>query len=234
MRPEIIAEIGQNHNGDIGLAREMIQAAHEAGADVAKFQIYDAVSLFPREGNEWFEYNCQTELSRKQVAILAAECANVGVEFMASVFDRERIGWLEEIGVKRYKVASRSIQNDDLIRALAATGKPLIVSLGMWKGPEFPVIETVGAIDYLYCVSTYPAALEDLRLGTVDFARYSGFSDHSVGIHAAQIALARGAALLEKHFTLDQQMFGPDHSCSMTPEQLRALDGFRTDLVRAL
>src|SRR5438309_6246749 len=119
---EIIAEIGQNHNGDMQLARRLIAEARAAGAGVAKFQVYDARTLFPKEGNEWFDYNCRTELRRADIDMLAAECARVGIEFMASVFDIERIAWLEAAGVRRYKVASRSVKDRPLMEACAATG----------------------------------------------------------------------------------------------------------------
>lgn len=234
MKVEIIAEIGQNHNGDMALARELIHAARDGGADVAKFQLYQAVSLFPKVGNEWFEYNCETELNRDQVGVLAEECAKVGIEFMASVFDVERIAWLEEVGVKRHKIASRSIREIGLIKALAATGKPLLVSLGKWNEAAFPQIDASGSVSFLYCVSKYPTTLEELYLGEVDFKRYAGFSDHTIGIHAPQIAMARGASILEKHFTLDKQMYGPDHAGSMTPDELQLLDAFRCNLARAL
>lgn len=234
MRIEIIAEIGQNHNGDMALARELIHAAKESGADVAKFQLYEAVTLFPREGNEWFEYNCETELSRDHVIELAAECERIGIEFMASVFDTERIAWLEDVGVKRYKIASRSIRERALIEALCLTDKPLLASLGMWGEAEFPRIDTQGGVGFLYCVSKYPTQLEDLHLAAIDFTRYAGFSDHTIGIHAAQIALARGAAILEKHFTLDKQMYGPDHAGSMTPDELAQIAVFREELQRCL
>lgn len=230
MKIEIIAEIGQNHNGDMALARELIHAAGENGADVAKFQLYDAAALFPREGNEWFEYNCKTELSRDQVGELAAECARLGIEFMASVFDMERIAWLEEVGVKRFKIASRSIRETALIEALCRTGKPLLASLGMWGEGQFPRIDASGGVGFLYCVSKYPTQPEDLHLAEVDFNLYAGFSDHTIGTYAAQIALARGAAILEKHFTLDKQMFGPDHSGSMTPDELAQIAAFREKL----
>ena len=153
---ELIAEIGQNHNGDMSLAKELIHAANDSGADVAKFQVYEAKSLFPKEGNEWFEYNCKTELNSDQVFELSEECEKAGIEFMASVFDVMRIEWLERVGVKRYKIASRSIQDAALIGALVKTDKPLMVSLGMWKNKEFPVIKTQQKLDFLYCVSKYP------------------------------------------------------------------------------
>lgn len=223
---EIIAEIGQNHNGDMGLASELIHAAAEAGADVAKFQLYDARELFPKEGNPWFEYNCKTEISREQLTTLQQFCKEADIEFMASVFDAERIEWLESVGVKRHKVASRSIKEEKLIEALAATGKPLLVSLGMWDGDEFPVVSS-DQVSFLYCVSKYPTPLEDLNLSRVNFERYAGFSDHSIGIEASVAALAQGARIIEKHFTLDKSMYGPDHECSMTPDELSSLVNYR-------
>lgn len=231
---EIIAEIGQNHNGDIDLAFELIAEAKKNGADAAKFQLYDAAALFPRENNPWYEYNLSTELSRDDTARLAERCSRMGIEFLASVFDAERVDWLEELGVRRYKIASRSIRDQGLIGRLCRTGKPLLVSLGMWDKPEFPFIPSGAPVSFLYCVSQYPTPLERLHLGQVDFTRYAGLSDHTVGISAAQAALARGADIIEKHFTLDRNMHGPDHVCSMTPGELAGLSGFRDDLRRLL
>lgn len=232
---EIIAEIGQNHNGDMGLAKELIQAASENGADAAKFQLYDARALFPKEGNPWYDYNLRTELSRDDVVFLAEACAGAGIEFISSVFDPERVAWLEEVGVARHKIASRSIGDAALIKAAAATGKPLLVSLGMWEGSGLPEIDAPGGALFFHCVSKYPTPLEDVRLTGVDFAgAYAGFSDHTVGISAAVAAFARGAGIVEKHFTLDKSMYGPDHVCSMDPTELRALSGFRNDFRRCL
>lgn len=230
----IIAEIGQNHNGDMPLAAELIHSAKEYGADVAKFQLYDARALFPKEGNDWFDYNCKTELSRDQAGYLAEECRRAGIEFMASVFDVERASWLEDIGVIRHKVASCSVRDSQLLTALAATGKPIVVSLGMWDQPEFPRIEAPGGVEFLYCVSKYPTPLGDVNLGRVDFEKYAGFSDHTIGINAAIAALARGARIIEKHYTLDKAMYGPDHAGSMTPSELAALRAFQQDLMDCL
>lgn len=231
---QIIAEIGQNHNGDMELARKLIAEAKAGGADVAKFQVYDARALFPEQGNEWFAYNCKTELTRANVETLARECERQGIEFMASVFDVERVAWLEAVGVRRYKIASRSVRDQALIEAIAETGKPVIVSLGMWNAPEFPKVDAPGGVGYLYCVSKYPTELADLRFGSVDFARYLGFSDHTIGIEASTIAFSRGARIIEKHFTVDKDMYGPDHSGSMTPVELAALSRFRDHLAAAL
>jgi len=231
---EIIAEIGQNHNGDMQLARRLIAEAKAAGAGVAKFQVYDARALFPKEGNEWFDYNCKTELSRSDVETLARDCEREGIEFMASVFDVERVAWLEGVGMRRYKIASRSVKDRALIEAVANTGKPMLVSLGMWDGADFPKITSPGGVEYLYCVSKYPTEMSDLHFGKVDFNRYAGFSDHTIGIDAPMIALSRGARIIEKHFTLDKTMYGPDHSGSMTPSELAALSQFQASLAKAL
>jgi len=230
---EIIAEIGQNHNGDMALARDLIFAAAEAGASVAKFQLYDAKDLFPKEGNPWFDYNCKTEISREQMEELSAWSMEAGIEFMASCFDTRRINWLESVGVKRHKVASRSIQESEMIKALVATDKELLISLGMWQGDGFPKISSDN-IRYLYCVSKYPTPHEDLNFSNVDFQEYAGFSDHTIGIEASMIALARGACIIEKHFTLDKTMYGPDHEGSMTPEELKKLVIFKNSLKKCL
>jgi sialic acid synthase SpsE len=232
---EIIAEVGQNHNGDMGLAVELIHAAKECGADVAKFQVYDARVLFPpKEKNQWFDYNCKTELTRDQVHLLSQECNKLEIEFMASVFDVERIAWLEEVGVKRYKVASRSVGDCELIAALVNTRKPLLVSLGCWNKKAFPKISSPAPVDFLYCVSKYPTPLSDLKLGKVDFSKYAGFSDHTLGVAAPMVAMARGARVIEKHLTLDKKMYGPDHACSLTPDELEQLCQFRQELKQCL
>lgn len=231
---EIIAEIGQNHNGDMGLAKKLILSAKENGADAVKFQVYDATALFPKENNPWYDYNLSTELSKSDLFDLADYSAHLNIDFFASVFDVSRIDWLEELNVKRYKIASRSIHDKPLINRLSRTGKNLLVSLGMWPDKSFPVIQTTAQVDYLYCVSKYPAALEDLHLGSFDFSKYSGFSDHTVGTSAAITALARGAQVIEKHFTLDKKMYGPDHMCSMTPDELWKLSQYRKDLKKIL
>lgn len=234
MRTEIIAEIGQNHNGDMELAKTLIHEAKRIGADVAKFQLYEARALFPKEGNEWFDYNCKTELSRDQIAMLAAECEKAGIEFMASVFDIARIQWLEDAGMKRYKIASRSIFETDLINAVAATNKPVIVSLGKWDRPGLPDIQAKGGVHYLYCIAKYPPALDEVHLAKADFSILAGFSDHTIGTAAPLAAMARGARIIEKHFTLDKAMFGPDHAGSATPAELAQMCAFRDDIEQIL
>ena len=171
---KIIAEIGQNHNGDIVLAKELIGAAKDNGADIAKFQVYDAKSLFSKKDNPWFDYNCSTELKRDDIYDLNDYCIKTGIEFGASVFDIERIKWLEDIKLKRYKVASRSVNDTKLIKSITKLNKPMIVSLGMWKGDEFPIIKTNAKLDFLYCISKYPTEMEDLKFSSLTLADMVG------------------------------------------------------------
>lgn len=233
---EIIAEIGQNHNGDMELAKKMIWQAKEAGADVAKFQLYEACKLFtPSPDYEWFDYNCKTELSREQAAMLAEECQKAEIEFMASVFDAERLIWLEELGVKRHKVASRTVQGDpELVESIYATGKPVLMSLGMWDADHLPHTPDDSRTFFLHCISKYPTPLEDVHLEAVDFMVFAGFSDHTIGTASPIAAMARGAQIIEKHFTLNKQMEGPDHLCSATVEEFAQLNEFRIALEQLL
>jgi N,N'-diacetyllegionaminate synthase len=221
----IIAEIGQNHNGDMEIARKLISVAREEGADIAKFQLYEVDTIFP-PSFEWYQEAKEAQLTREQVRELADWCREAGIEFMASVFDIERVAWCEEIGMRRYKIASRSINDKQLIDAVAGTGKDIIASLGMYQGEKFPRIDTRGRVDFLYCVARYPTLPQDLDFGQVDFKKYSGFSDHTIGIEAALVAMARGARIIEKHFTLDKKMHGPDHAGSMEPQELRQIVEF--------
>ena len=233
MNIKIIAEIGQNYNGDMGLAKDLICAAKDSGADVAKFQLFDGAKLFPKENNEWYEYNCKNTLSRNDLFKLNEICIEYKIEFMASVFDVERVDWLEEINVKEYKIASRSINDKFLISRLMNTKKSIIASLGMWSKDYFPIeLEKYGA-SFLYCVSNYPTKINELNFSKVNFNSYAGFSDHTIGINAALVAMSRGAKIIEKHFTLNKKMYGPDHSCSMTPDELQEINKFRIDLLAA-
>lgn len=232
---EIIAEIGQNHNGDMELAKKMIWEAKGAGADVAKFQLYETRRLFTNSPDyPWFEYNCKTELKKEDLKMLKEECDRAEIEFMSSVFDMKRVDWLEELGVLRYKMASRSIKDRALMEKIYSTGKPVIVSLGMWNGKSFPETPDNSKTTFLYCISKYPTKIEDLKLGSVDFKKYGGFSDHTIGISAPLVAMAMGARIIEKHLTLDKNMYGPDHAGSATPEEFKMINIFRKHLIRML
>lgn len=236
--PKIIAEIGQNHNGDMSLAKEMISMCAEAGADYAKFQLYNAKKLFSKENNPWYDYNIKTEITFDQFLELDEFCKKCGINFMASVFDTERLNWLIEAKSEYVKIASRSIYDTKLLDAVISSNLKVIVSLGLWEEKDFPEIfnKISSRTSFLYCVSKYPTSFDDLNLAEINFSEnhYSGFSDHTIGISAAIIALCKGAKIIEKHFTLDKSMYGPDHSGSMSIHELRQLVEFRNDLEKIL
>ena len=218
----IIAEIGLNHNGNLDIAKCLVQEAKDCGADIAKFQFFDASEYFTPDF-QWYEACIKARLNFEQFAEIKKFCDKIGIEFSASIFNLEGIAWAEKLKMKRYKIASRVIKRTDLIEAVCRTGKDIIVSLGMWDEKQFPKIDTKGKVDFLYCIAKYPTLPEDLNFSDVDFNKYSGFSDHTIGIDAALVAVARGAKIIEKHFTLSKKMYGPDHSGSMEPAELREI-----------
>jgi|TARA_R100000995_G_C3479482_1_gene122994 sialic acid synthase SpsE len=228
MKTTIIAEIGLNHNGNMEMAKCLIDEAHRAGADIAKFQFFDISEYFGPEF-EWYEECMKARIDYDKAEMLRDYCDKVGIEFMSSVFNLQGVEWAEKLGMKRYKIASRCIGQQDLFDAVGETGKDMIVSLGMWHdaNPTAPLpthIKSKGKVDFLYCVAKYPTMPEDVDFDKIDFKdKYSGFSDHTIGMNAPLIAVARGAKILEKHFTLSKKMHGPDHQGSMEPNELRQL-----------
>ena len=222
----IIAEIGINHNGRLDVAHELIRQARIAGADIAKFQFYDPYTIFGPQGTHPDDATLQQALTVQfgfeQAKRLKGWCDEEGIEFMASVFDVERFGWTEQLGVTRHKIASRAVENDELCRRILATGREVFVSLGFWTGAAVPF--TAPHARYLYCVPKYPCEYSDIAL-PVSFrdSVYDGFSDHTLGIETALVAVGRGARVIEKHVTLNKGLPGPDHVCSATPDELAAL-----------
>ncbi len=239
----IIAEIGINHNGDMQQAMEMIQIAKEAGADIAKFQIYDPEKVLDKNDPEdapYWDMLLETELTKEWVIRLKAECDRLDIEFLASVFAPKTVEWTEEIGMRQYKIASRSVYDRELAEAIAATGKPVMVSYGMIKDNKSPEITEISGINerlkHLYCLAIYPTPLEKFEFfrgnGSSIFRssssdsrsrRFDGFSEHSTGVGASIFAMALGATIIEKHFTLDKEAWGPDHTSSITPSELKFL-----------
>jgi N,N'-diacetyllegionaminate synthase len=222
----IIAEVGINHNGSIHLAHELIRQARIAGADIAKFQFYDPYKIFGPEGSypnaEALAQALTVQFGFDQAKQLKAWCDEEGIEFMASAFDLERFEWMQSLGVRRHKIASRTVQETDLCERILATGQEVFISLGFWKGEAVPYPHANAR--YLYCVPKYPCPIEDIHLPRA-FADsvYQGFSDHAIGIEASLVAIGRGARIIEKHFTLNKGLVGPDHICSATPEELAEL-----------
>jgi len=215
----IIAEIGLNHNGNLDIAKCLVKEAKDCGADIAKFQFFDVSEYFSPDF-KWYEACMKARLSFEQAAEIKRFCDKTGIEFLASVFNLTGVEWAERLKMKRYKIASRTINREDIIDAACCTGKDIIVSLGMWNKKQFPKIKTKGKVDFLYCISKYPTMPKDLKFNEVDFSKYAGFSDHTIGIDAASVAIARGAKIIEKHFTLSKKMYGPDHAGSMEPSEL--------------
>ena len=219
-----IAECGHNHNGNIPLAKALIWTAKACGADMAKFQVYDTDTLKLNEEEKQkgiYSDLKQGELTRDQLWELKKECDRAKIEFFASAFDIKRISWLEEIEIKRHKIASRMIHDKAFIEAIEKTGKPIIASLGWWNKQELPDIK--GKVDYLYCVAKYPPTDEEMRGMPKKFRKYSGFSDHTIGIRWTQKAIKRGAKIIEKHFTIDRDMFGCDQKGSIEPFEFKKL-----------
>ena len=212
----VIAELGHNFNGNIKLAKKMIEEAKACGADIAKIQLYDTDKIKKPWQSRYFELKF-SEIDFNEAKEIKEHCDKVGIEFMASAFDTERVEWLEKLGVKRHKIASRNIYDKELIRSMEKTGKPIIASLGLYKEDFFPKIKNC---DFLYCVSEYPATIK-LKDFPITFNKYNGFSDHTNGMFWAKEAILRGAKIIEKHFTLNKSIPGCDQECSAEPVELR-------------
>lgn len=235
----IIAEIGTNHEGNMNLARLMIQLAKENGADMAKFQLYDPDKIFEK-GTPVYDDAVKSQISFEQAKELFKYGENIGIEVFFSVFDLERLGWCEEIGVSTYKVACRSCSDLSLLPKVYETGKRIIQSVpadNIFDGKLVDVYRLYGA-ELLFCFPEYPATLKYLP----DFNEYDGYSDHTIGLDAAKLAIARGANIIEKHFCYRHDI-GVDAQWSMDADELKELSeweklvkstlSYRRDLVQA-
>lgn len=233
----IIAEIGVNHNGILQLALELIDSAVEAGVDAVKFQKRDLKELYPLKyladsniGEKNLNYLLpilqRVELTEQDYYRLYEYCEEKGVTFMCSAFDKNSADFIDQLGVPAYKVASADMINLPLLDYLSKKGKPLIVSTGMSRMEE--VETTVQFLKdrhveftLLHCNSTYPAGFEDINLRFMDrlrkFGVPVGYSGHERGIAVSIVAAALGAAIVERHITLDRTMDGPDHAASLEP-----------------
>ena len=251
----IIAEAGVNHNGDLERALLMIDAAYAAGADAVKFQTFSADKLAApaaakadyqvRETGEGGQHAMlrALELTPEMHHRLIEHCTDVGIEFMSTPFDEDSVDFLTACGMARIKVPSGEITNHPLLRHMAATGLPMIVSTGMADLREIKeavdvIRSTRDALDkpepleevvtILHCTSNYPAAPSDVNLRAMrtiaDCTGLAvGYSDHTLGLAVSTAAVALGATVIEKHFTLDRGLPGPDHRASLTVEELAAL-----------
>src|SRR5439155_7257207 len=236
----IIAEAGIYHNGDVRLASDLVDAASEAGADAIKFQTH-----FPEHemlrggataayvGESLFDLLTRTALSRDDHFTLRDRAKLKGILFLSTPFSREAADFLETVGVPAFKTGSGELTNLPLQRHIARKGKPMIVSTGMSTPEEIDAtvqtLETEGArFALMHCTSTYPTPYEHAQLGCIPWLqqRYEvpvGFSDHSLGSFLAFAAVASGANLFEKHFTISRSLPGPDQQGSMEPHELADL-----------
>jgi N,N'-diacetyllegionaminate synthase len=228
----VAAELGINHGGDVEAAKRLVAAAAEAGADAVKLQTYRTEQRVPAD-SPIYGVLAEAELDEAAHRELKRVADDSGVTLLSTPFDEESIALLEDIGVPAYKVASFDIVNLRLIQAIASHGKPVIVSRGMATLAESDrateLVRSGGApLVVLHCVSAYPLAPSEANLAVIDTlrARYDcpiGFSDHTIGIDVPALAVARGASVIEKHFTLDRNAAGPDHALSAEPAELAAL-----------
>lgn len=247
-RSLVVAEVAQAHDGSLGLAHAHIDAIADAGADVVKFQTHIAaaestpsepfrIPCFPQDGSR-YEYWQRMEFSEEQWRGLAAHATERGLVFLSSPFSLEAVDLLVRIGVPGWKIASGEITNDRLLRAVAATGRPVVLSSGMSTLAELDAAVTLlrengNAVGVLQCTSAYPCPPERVGLNVLELLRARfrcpvGLSDHSGTIWPGLAAFFSGGRILEVHVTLSREMFGPDVASSITTEELRQLvEGLR-------
>lgn len=242
----IVAEAGVNHNGDLALAKKLVEAAKKAGADAVKFQTFRADALASAQA-PLADYQARRLKSPSQKEMIAslelgkaaheelfAYCRGLGIQFLSTPFDEESADFLDKLGVERFKLSSGEVTNRGLLEHVARKGRPVILSTGMsdleevrraagWILAARPVELTL-----LHCVTEYPAPVAQVNLRAMDALRLAlnlpvGYSDHTPGIEIAVAAAARGAVLIEKHLTLDCGLPGPDHAASLEPAEFAAM-----------
>jgi N,N'-diacetyllegionaminate synthase len=232
-RTYVIAEIGLNHGGDVGLAKSLIKSAARAGADSVKFQTYVTEKRAPKGNNAVRDLLQSLELPFEAFAELKATAEEAGVDFFSTSFDTESVNYLESISCAMYKVASFDVVNRELLRAVAATGKPVIMSVGMADEAEidagYRILKTgTDKIALLHCVSSYPLRDQDANLAAIYALqdRYDcviGYSDHTPGIEVPLLAVAAGAQVIEKHYRLTDTMECVDAAVSISEAQMREM-----------
>lgn len=245
----VIAEAGVNHNGNMDLARELIEVAAEAGADLVKFQTFSARRLTTDKAEKTAyqirntgksesqrEMLRRLELSEEMHTTLIAQCACFGIGFFSTGFDIPSIDLLVKLGIDRLKIPSGEITNLPYLRHAGAQAKEIILSTGMATFAEVEsavdVLQKAGTprehITVLHCTSDYPTQMSDVNLRAMLTMRDAlgvavGYSDHTSGIEVAIAAVALGATVIEKHFTLDRSLVGPDHKASLEPNELKSM-----------
>ena len=242
----IIAEAGVNHNGDIKIARELVRIASECGADVVKFQTFDTKKLASRNAKmaEYQKENMGIEesqeemlsklmLTHEEYVELADYCMDLGIKFMSTPFEIDSVRFLNRMQ-DIWKIPSGEITNYPYLVEIAKTGKDIILSTGMSTMDEvdeaLSALKSNGAgnITLLHCTTNYPTPMEDVNLKAMLTLKEHtgcevGYSDHTKGIEISIAAVAMGARVIEKHFTLDKAMKGPDHKASLEPDELKTM-----------
>lgn len=254
----VIAEAGVNHNGEIELAKQLIREAKKAGADIVKFQTSNLDALVSKNADmaEYQKENLgfvksQKEMLRKIVLPfdafyeIAACCKEEGIKFLSTPFDLLSVDFLEELGCDMWKIPSGEITNYPYLIKIAKTHKPIILSTGMSNLQEvrdcYNLLKENGAgeITLLHCTTQYPTEYEDVNLRAMltlqqEFGCKVGYSDHSRGIEVPVAAVGMGATVIEKHFTLDKTMEGPDHKASLEPHELTTMISMIRNIEKAL
>ncbi|MCI9176209.1 MAG: N-acetylneuraminate synthase [Lachnospiraceae bacterium] len=243
----IIAEAGDNHNGNLANALKLVDQAAKAGADCVKFQTFVTEEVISRYA-EMAEYQKQNtgktesqfdmvkklELSFDEFRKIQAHCQKRGILFLSTPFDLPSIAFLNEMDMPFFKIPSGEITNYPYLKAIAETHKDVVLSTGMCTMEEIreaiALLERNGAglIRLLHCNTEYPTPFEDVNLKAMEtmraaFGKEVGYSDHTLGIEVPIAAAAMGAVVIEKHFTLDRNMEGPDHKASLEPQELGAM-----------
>ena len=245
----IIAEAGVNHNGSVDIARKMVDAAVDAGADAVKFQTFTAETLVTTAAEKakyqkdlsvtnesQFDMIKKLELDRDAHMVLIRHCKEKGIRFLSTAFDHASIDLLHELNISLSKIPSGEITNMPYLRQIGKYGIPIILSTGMATLDEIEaalnILEGAGTprnkITALHCNTEYPTPMEDVNLNAMltmrdELGVQVGYSDHTLGIEIPIAAVAMGATVIEKHFTLDRTLPGPDHHASLEPNELKAL-----------
>lgn len=254
----VIAEAGVNHNGDINLAKKLVDTAREAGADAVKFQTFKTEQLVTRSASKaryqkettgteesQFEMIKKLELTGRDFKSLFNYAQSKDIVFLSTPYGETSVDLLARLGVPAFKISSADITNLPLLGYIASRNKAVILSTGMATlGEVEEAIQTLrkgGAKDIvlLHCIFNYPARIEDMNLRTMETLRRAfglpvGLSDHSLGITIPIAATALGACVIEKHFTLDRSLPGPDHRASLAPDELKQMVSSIRDIEKAL
>ena len=247
MKTLIIAEAGVNHNGNFEIAKQLVDKAVEAGADIVKFQTCKAENVISRYADKaeyqkvtTGEADSQLEMVRKlmltyeEYGKLKEYCDEKDITFLSTAFDLPSVDYLHSIGMKMWKIPSGEITNLPLLIKIAQLHEPIIMSTGMSElsevGDAVKVLKEngVGDITLLHCTTEYPAPYADVNLKAMEtmkeaFGLPVGYSDHTKGLEIPIAAVARGACVIEKHFTLSREMEGPDHKASIEPDELKQM-----------